>query len=119
MRATVRQSHQFQNLQMLPRSQRSRLLMQLKGRKGCRLGSVRGLVRRLTGRKEEAASPPAKKKGVLGREVLAALQVRASPESLSRLPRRRGARKSQVALPPSRQIQIRRRLGTQHHPENC
>merc|ERR1712210_383974 len=108
MRAVTRQSHQLPNPRLLPRGQRSRLPMQLKERRGCRLESGRGLERRQRGKKEGAASPPVKKRG-----VPAALQVRASPRSLPRAPRRRRARKSQVAPLLSRQIQIRTRLGVE------
>merc|ERR1740123_2728175 len=114
MRGAARQSPQLPKPRLLPRGQRSRLLMQLKGRRGSRLASGKGLGRRQRGRKGGAVSPPVKKRGwVPGRGVPAALQVRASLESLQKAPRRRRARKSQVPPLLSRQIQIRRRLGVE------
>merc|ERR1719239_1793743 len=103
MAGRMRQSHQFQ------KGQRSRLQMQLKERRGCRLESVKGLGRRRRERKGGAASPQVKKKGGPGRGEQAALQVRESLKPLPRAPRRRRARKSQVAPHLNLQIQIRKK----------
>merc|ERR1712192_340158 len=94
------------------------------GRKRMRMRMAQGeephlaMAGRRRGRKEGAVSPPVKKKGGPGSGEQAALQLRASLKSMPRAPRRRRARKSQVAPHLSLQIQIRKKARYTHRPES-